>query len=281
MFTSCTRASVVYENVCATCNPEAGAKELGSIKDDVPTLYVGESSRTIFERAREHWKDVSNKPDKSHMAKHQQLVHEGAAPEFVMRAVGFYRTALSRQIGEAVRIMRRGGEGMVLNSKSEFDRCKIPRLQLEQIDEEELRSMGEQELMEDLNTLEEHSRKWSSRKYEERKKKDNARVWSRETRSNVREQEDDDSQEKKRAKKKRKFVLMEENWGETRGEEQKLEEVEEQPKDNGEPIPPSNSLPIPPPPPTPLPPPELIAIGVEQNRGEEQQNCQGEQLQYT
>ena len=74
---------------------------------------------------------------------------------------------------------------------------------------------------------------------------------------------------------------MEENWGETRGEEQKLEEVEEQPKDNGEPIPPSNSLPIPPPPPTPLPPPELIAIGVEQNRGEEQQNCQGEQLQYT
>ena len=163
-----------------------------------------------------------------------------------------------------------------MNSKSEFDRCKIPRLQLEQIDEEELRSMGEQELMEDLNTLEEHSRKWSSRKYEERKKKDNARVWSRETRSNVREQEDDDGQERKRAKKKRKFVLMEENWGETRGEEQKLEEVEEQPKDNGEPIPPSNSLPIPTPPPTPLPPPELIAIGVEQNRGEEQQGYQEE-----
>ena len=68
---------------------------------------------------------------------------------------------------------------------------------------------------------------------------------------------------------------MEENWGETRGEEQKLEEMEEQPKDNGEPMPPSSSLPIPPPPPTPLPPPELIAIGVEQNRGEEQQSHQG------
>ena len=99
MLPACTRSSVVYENVCATCNPEAGAKELGSIKDDVPTLYVGESSRTIYERAGEHWKDVRSNPEKSHMAKHQQQSHEGAAPNFVMRAVKFYRTALSRQIG--------------------------------------------------------------------------------------------------------------------------------------------------------------------------------------
>ena len=36
-------------------------------------------------------------------------------PEFIMKVVGFHRTALSRQVGEAVRIMRRG---LVLNSKS-------------------------------------------------------------------------------------------------------------------------------------------------------------------
>ena len=41
---------------------------------------------------------------------------------------------------------------MVRNNKSEFDRYKILRLQLEKIDEEKLRSMGEQELMEDINT---------------------------------------------------------------------------------------------------------------------------------
>ena len=48
-----------------------------------------------------------------------------------MKVVGFHRTALSRQVGEAVRIMRRG---IVLNSKSEFSRCKISRLSLEQLD---------------------------------------------------------------------------------------------------------------------------------------------------
>ena len=47
-----------------------------------------------------------------------------------MKVVGFHQSALSRQVGEAVRISRRGGEA-VLNSKSEFSRCKISRLTLE------------------------------------------------------------------------------------------------------------------------------------------------------
>ena len=47
-----------------------------------------------------------------------------------MKVVGFHQSALSRQVGEAVRISRRGGEA-VLNSKSEFGRCKISRLTLE------------------------------------------------------------------------------------------------------------------------------------------------------
>ena len=37
----CTRASVVYENVCLSCNPGAGKKgELTDVRNDVPTLYV-------------------------------------------------------------------------------------------------------------------------------------------------------------------------------------------------------------------------------------------------
>ena len=46
------------------------------------------------------------------------------------KIVGSYRSALSRQVGEAVKIRRRGGEGSVLNSKGEFNRCKITRLTL-------------------------------------------------------------------------------------------------------------------------------------------------------
>ena len=45
--------------------------------------------------------------------------------------ISFHRTALSRQLKEAVRIRRRGGEGSILNSKGEYNRCYIPRLELE------------------------------------------------------------------------------------------------------------------------------------------------------
>ena len=59
----------------------------------------------------------------------------------------FHRTALSRQTGEAIRIRRRGGEGAVLNSKGEFNRSFIPRLQL--VEEEKIVEM-EQAEQEDL-----------------------------------------------------------------------------------------------------------------------------------
>ena len=62
-----------------------------------------------------------------------------------MRVVKNYRSALSRQIGEAVRIRRRGGAGCILNSKSEFDRCQIPRLIIEEQDEETVKKRKEEE----------------------------------------------------------------------------------------------------------------------------------------
>ena len=49
-----------------------------------------------------------------------------------MRVVNNSRTALERQTREAVRIRRRGGEGAILNSKAEYNRSYIPRLQLEE-----------------------------------------------------------------------------------------------------------------------------------------------------
>ena len=43
-----------------------------------------------------------------------------------MKVVGSFRDALSRQLSEAVRIDLRGGG--VLNSKTEYSRCRVPRL---------------------------------------------------------------------------------------------------------------------------------------------------------
>ena len=143
----CTRKSLVYENICEKCNPGAGGKEeVTGSNPDHASIYVGETSRTIQERGREHWaaaRGSSKAKEGSHIAKHQEQMHKGEDPLFILRAVSFHKTALSRQTGEAVRIRRRGGEGAVLNSKAEFNRCYIPRLRV--VGEEELTEVREQE----------------------------------------------------------------------------------------------------------------------------------------
>ena len=46
----CTMKSVVYESICLKCNPEAEQKgELKKMAEGAPSLYVGESSRSIQE----------------------------------------------------------------------------------------------------------------------------------------------------------------------------------------------------------------------------------------
>ena len=71
-----------------------------------------------------------------------------------MRVVKHYKTPLSRQIGEAVRIRRRGGEGSILNSKAEYSRCRIPRLVIEETDETEWDKLELEELLKKREQLE-------------------------------------------------------------------------------------------------------------------------------
>ena len=98
-----------------------------------PVIYIGETSRSIQERSIEHWKGYigSKKEDNQLMAK------------FTMKVVGGLKTALNRQVSEAMRIRRRSGEHIILNSKTEYNRCHIPRLRVEQ--EEEIVAKEEQQ----------------------------------------------------------------------------------------------------------------------------------------
>ena len=133
----CTRAGVVYESICLQCNPGAVKKgELEKVKDGTPSLYVGESSRSIQERAGEHWGAAKKGEEDSHMVRHQAMEHVGEPPSFLFKVISTHKTALSRQIKEAVRIRRRGGAGSILNSKSEHNRCHIPRLVVDKEDED-------------------------------------------------------------------------------------------------------------------------------------------------
>ena len=53
---NCTKTSLVYENICLVCNPKAANKgDLERQETDQPSLYVGESSRSLQERTKEHW----------------------------------------------------------------------------------------------------------------------------------------------------------------------------------------------------------------------------------
>ena len=129
---ACNKRNLVYENICVKCNPTAVTRgELKNANTNTPSLYVGETARSIYERGREHWEDYKSKSSDSHIYKHHVLHHNSEGePEFVMKVVGYHSTALSRQVGEAVRIGRRGADSL-LNSKSEFNRCSIVRLTLE------------------------------------------------------------------------------------------------------------------------------------------------------
>ena len=116
---ACTSRSLVYENICVDCNPEALKKgELQNINMEIPSVYVGETARSVQERAKEHWEGFKNKKEDNHILKHWVLHHNSTGePNFIMKVVKFHRTALSRQ--EAIRIQKRG---MVLNSKGEYNR---------------------------------------------------------------------------------------------------------------------------------------------------------------
>ena len=122
-----------------------------------PSIYVGETSRCLYERGKEHWRGFENKSEDSHIYKHHQIHHGGeGSPSFHLRAIGYMRTALSRQIAEAVRIQH-WGEDIVLNSKTEFNRCRIGRLTLGENNEKPSREQQvteTEELIDKLGTQE-------------------------------------------------------------------------------------------------------------------------------
>ena len=211
--TPCSRRSLVYENTCAQCNKGAGAKEeirSESMDEKVPSLYIGETSRTIQERGVEHWgayRGNDKVKEGSHIYKHQELQHEGGEPHFIPRAISFHRSALSRQTAEAVRIRRRGGMGALLNSKSEFNRCYIPRLTVVQEDIAlEMEKEEEQTAAKVGEELRSRDNVWERRKIA-------ARPSQRVERGSTKRHHTTIVTREQRPSKRRKYALLT-NWGE-------------------------------------------------------------------
>ena len=119
----CKKRSVTYRTRCKTCF-ESGVKR----GEKLEKVYIGESSRTGRERGAEHANDYLKAAPDSHMWKHWQTDHqeETEKPVFSMKILRRHKSAFVRQINEAVLIDMHSSN--VLNSKSEYNRCQIPRL---------------------------------------------------------------------------------------------------------------------------------------------------------
>ena len=93
--------------------------------------YIGESSRSLYERGLEHLRDLEELKLDSHMLKHYFEKHAEENMEemkFGGKIVDKPRTAFNRQISESVTIQHQKQKSFILNSKSEYNRCALPRL---------------------------------------------------------------------------------------------------------------------------------------------------------
>ena len=94
-------------------------------------IYVGESSRSMYERGKEHQKDREDTKEDSHQIKHWKLHHPDLEepPRFKFKIVSVFSDPMTRQLAEGIRIERRGEN--TLNSKSEYSRCRVPPLKID------------------------------------------------------------------------------------------------------------------------------------------------------
>ena len=114
--------------------------------------YIGESSRSSYERGGEHVKDLKFRRPKSHMLRHCVDKHPNMDPDkvdFRMRVLTSHKSAFERQLREAVLIDHFAGPNL-LNSKMEYNRCSIPKMILR---------VGNEEMKEDTKITKEKALK--------------------------------------------------------------------------------------------------------------------------
>ena len=114
-------------------------------------IYIGETNRSVYERGKEHKNDVVGCKTSSHMLRHLLDQHEEEEPEwdkvrFGMRILKSTRSAFERQILESVEIQKARNQ-MIMNDKSEYNRCALPRLTT-RLGEKELKKWREEDKIE-------------------------------------------------------------------------------------------------------------------------------------
>ena len=132
---------MVYEARCLTCEQEAqeqveqqdlDEKQKQEEKNKIKLYkYIGETSRSCFERGWEHANDMAQLKTSSHMLKHAIQKHpeqDMGEVQFGMKIIKTCQSSFERQIYESVMIQQERKSHHILNSRTEFNRCSLPRI---------------------------------------------------------------------------------------------------------------------------------------------------------
>ena len=134
--TLCKTKSVVYVCVCNICEAEHKLHPESSHRGK----YIGQTSRTLYERSLEHVKSLRNFELDSFMLKHWSIEHKELEkpPKFDFKVVRCHSDPLSRLIHESVKISTDAS----MNSKSEYIGYKVARLKVEQSKKESIKEIA-------------------------------------------------------------------------------------------------------------------------------------------
>ena len=111
----CEGCGINYEIECQLC------------PDGERGVYIGESSRNMYTRSKEHLTSFNSKLQSSFILNHQNSKHMGEEPNYKAKVTARTRDCLTRQIREAVLIRR--SLVPVLNGKSEWHQPPLYRVQ--------------------------------------------------------------------------------------------------------------------------------------------------------
>ena len=103
----CKNEGNVYELKCNQCG----------------MCYVGETSRSMFERKAEHDEGEMNEHDNNALWKHDMKEHEGVKQDYKVKILRREKNPLKRQVAEKVEIEKRMTIGPLMNSKNDSHKC--------------------------------------------------------------------------------------------------------------------------------------------------------------
>ena len=241
----CSKRSLVYETWCQTCFE----KEKEAIEQDVEDeqekkrqiemirkhKYVGETARSAYERGWEHQEGLRKLEEDSHLLKHVAQYHQGVPMKeirFGMKVRRYARSAFERQVLESVLIQEERKSHLLMNSKSEYNRCSLPRLTTrignKEYDKEMKRDQQEERMM-DMMVRGEIGRRRKERCQMRRQEIHPTELEESENTPHKRRKVNDDWEYKKVMKMK-KPERMDEKDDQEEGKAPKKRKVEEEPR---------------------------------------------------